>query len=857
METEIIANMKKIQKITVKFKLRPLWAVVFTVFSFVLLVSPAKAQQIRIGSGVHFVNGTNVIVNGDSIVNKGTLKNKATGVIKLTGNWQNHGTCSNEKGSVVTLAGSTGQVIGGSNATTFGTLNLNNSAGFSLATNTRVNGKLDFQNGMLATGSNLLTIGDTGTIANASAAKYVNGKLAIAFSSLGTKPFPIGKGGNYRPVTLQFTGLTGTSTVTAEQFETGLSGTLPENTTMLTTGRHWTINQAGGSNMQYFVKLDATDYTPSRPVLMVKQDAGTMVSGATTTPDYTNSTAFGTFSEFGLGEACIIPTSGGTLSSDQAGCESLDPAEITGTLPSGNVGIIEYKWQLSTTSDISSFTDIASANSNNYNPGTVTQTTWFKRLARVSCKDDWTGAAESNVVEVAIEYQAILGTLSKTPDITYICQGDDVSSSLTAGSGGNGTDELEYRTKTGASSWSGWTAYTTGTNISSAGKTGIEVRTRRMASYCSNSDYTTVSWIVDLTNPLAVAKVSGSVTLDPTGNYTLTTADVLSSYSDAGVGVETVSMVPASVSCANLGLITVTVTVTDYCGNQTVVAPQLIVIQGTALLPPWVQGNTSPSANGTAVYSPCTNNGTFYLTTQGVSAPKVDVHDFVYQQLCGNGTVIVRLDDVQNGGWAGVMMRESNAPGAKAVYIKTRLYNPSVYIGYRTTTNGNMTNVSQTIPLIHWMKIQRSGNSFMIYTSYNGTSWIRRYTATVAMTSCVNAGFFAENIVSGRTTKAWFDHAEVVGYLKDSDEEFTEINDPNLFEVMVYPNPANDRITISIPDNNEKVKVTLINASGLVVERSEFNTMDAEYPISHIKPGLYLLKFERNGMIVNKRLVVL
>ena len=437
METEIIANMKKIQKIPINFKLRPLWAVVFTVLAFVFLVLPATAQQIRIGSGVHFVNGTNVIVSGDSIVNKGTLKNKATGVIKLAGNWQNHGTCSNEKGSVVTLAGSSVQVIGGSNATTFGTLNLNNSAGFSLATNTTVNGRLDFQNGMLATGSNLLTIGDTGTITNASAAKYVNGKLAIAFSSLGTKPFPIGKGGNYRPVTLQFTGLTGNSLVTAEQFETGLSGTLPENTTLLTTGRHWTINQAGGSSMQYFVTLDATGYTPSRPVLMVKQDAGTMVSGATTAPNYTNSTAFDTFSEFGLGEACINPTNGGTLSQDQSSCDSFDPAEITATAPSGSTGVIEYKWQISTTSDSSGFTDIASSNSDKYNPGMVDTSTWFRRLARVDCKITWDGAAESDVVKMTVYGIFNSGTILSTGQTICFNSNPDEIGSTTFASGGD------------------------------------------------------------------------------------------------------------------------------------------------------------------------------------------------------------------------------------------------------------------------------------------------------------------------------------------------------------------------------------------------------------------------------------
>ena len=443
--------MKKIQKTPVNFKLQPCWAIVFTMFAFVFLVSPAKAQQIRIGSGMHFVNGTNVIVNGDSIVNQGTIKNKATGVIKLTGNWKNNGACTNEKGSVVTLSGSSVQIIGGTNPTTFGTLNLNNSAGFSLAKNTTVNGKLDFQSGMLTTGNYLLTIGDTGTIANAATTKYVNGKLAIAFSSLGTKPFPIGKGGNYRPVTLQFTGLTGTSIVAAEQFETGLSGTLPENTTLLTSGRHWTINQSGGSNMQYFVTLDATGYTPLRPVLMVKLDAGTMVSSATTAPNYTNSAALSSFSDFGLGEACINPTNGGTLSQDQVNCNSFDPEEITGTLPSGNTGIIEYKWQKSTTSDISGFTDIAGSNFVNYNPGTVVINTWFRRLARVDCKTTWDGAAISNVVKMTVRPPFITSVATGVKTICWNTTAGELSA--TAASGGSGPYGYQWQNSPDAVNW--------------------------------------------------------------------------------------------------------------------------------------------------------------------------------------------------------------------------------------------------------------------------------------------------------------------------------------------------------------------------------------------------------------------
>jgi predicted outer membrane repeat protein len=272
---------------------------------------------------------------------------------------------------------------------------------------------------------------------------------------------------------------------------------------------------------------------------------------------------------------------------------------------------------------------------------------------------------------------------------------------------------------------------------------------------------------------------------------------------------------------------------------------------------PWIHANIGAS-NGTTEFFPEINAGTFKQTAQGISAPKTDVMNFVYQQLCGTGTVIARLSDVVNGGWAGVMMRESNAPGSKTVLFKTKLYNPNAWIGIRSITNGNISNTSQMVPSIRWMKIQRtSSNTFKIFTSYDGTTWIRRQTATVAMVNCINAGFFTENVLSGRTSSAWFDHAEVVGYLKETDEENGEISNQDLFEVMVYPNPATDQVMITIPENNENVKVTLISASGIVVETSEFNSMDVVYYINHIKPGMYLLRFERDGQIVNKRLIVL
>jgi hypothetical protein len=298
-----------------------------------------------------------------------------------------------------------------------------------------------------------------------------------------------------------------------------------------------------------------------------------------------------------------------------------------------------------------------------------------------------------------------------------------------------------------------------------------------------------------------------------------------------------------------------TYTITASCSSgEPALSGETHSIPITVNILPWLQANIS-TANGSTEFFPAINSGTYEMTATGLSAPRTDVHNFVYQQICGTSTVIVRLDDIANGGWAGVMMRESTAPGAKAVYIKTKLYSPGVFIGYRSSTNGNMVNISRTIPSIHWMKIQRTGNTFKVYTSYNGTSWITQYTATVSMANCILAGFFTESSSATKTTTSWFDHAEVVNYLKSGEEmELVQNND---FNVDFYPNPANNQITILSPENNEKILVSVINASGMLVMKDQFDSDNASIQLQNLKPGFYLLRFERNGIIVNKRLIIM
>jgi len=80
-----------------------------------------------------------------------------------SGNWTNDGTFTANAGTI-TFNGSSTQTIGGSGATTFNNLTINNSAGVTLNNNATVTGTLTLTSGDLNTGSHTLTLSSNATV---------------------------------------------------------------------------------------------------------------------------------------------------------------------------------------------------------------------------------------------------------------------------------------------------------------------------------------------------------------------------------------------------------------------------------------------------------------------------------------------------------------------------------------------------------------------------------------------------------------------------------------------------------------------------------------------------------------------
>ncbi|ACU08391.1 CHU large protein; uncharacterized [Flavobacteriaceae bacterium 3519-10] len=222
----------------------------------------ATAPGLGVPKNVNLVSATINIPNFShglagnlNIDSNSTLNlNSSSGDLFIAGNWTKAGTFSPNSRAVF-FNGTTAQTITG--PTTFDYLTINNTAGVTLASSITNNYSLDFINGKLTLGTNDLTIGPGGTIANAAAAKYVvtnsTGQLKRTVGN-GSVLFPVGNAA-YNPITFNNSGtsdLYGVRVVDAAP-----AGANPAKT----VNRQWVTTEdvAGGSNLSVMAQYNIAE----------------------------------------------------------------------------------------------------------------------------------------------------------------------------------------------------------------------------------------------------------------------------------------------------------------------------------------------------------------------------------------------------------------------------------------------------------------------------------------------------------------------------------------------------------------------------------------------------------------------
>jgi hypothetical protein len=218
------------------------------------LTGSLRNLTVQTGSGLTINLNRNLALSGNLVLATGTLDPTATNYnISIAGNYTNNASLTN-RNNITTFNGAALQTVDASSAQSFYDLVINNtSGGLQINAPVTVNHALTLTNGIVTTGStNILTMADGSTISGGNTSSYINGPIKHLLAAItGTKFFPIGKSGAYRPVSLSLTQVSSSSTSYTGEVFTGAppSRTLPSTLSQVSSVRYYTVSSSNNANL--------------------------------------------------------------------------------------------------------------------------------------------------------------------------------------------------------------------------------------------------------------------------------------------------------------------------------------------------------------------------------------------------------------------------------------------------------------------------------------------------------------------------------------------------------------------------------------------------------------------------------
>ena len=251
-------------------------------------------------------------VNGNFTLGSGTTFGAGASAFSHTvrGNFSNSGTFTAGPGTF-TFNGTGVQTIGGSNTTTFNSLNIDNPAGVALnGVNTTVNGILSLTSGTVTTGpSQFIATSATGNVSRTSGHVVGNFQKFVATGAT-TLTYEIGDRDAYTPVTVAFASVSAAGTLTGSTTpgDHPNAGASPVDR-LRSVNRYWTFTNSGLSFTNYnatfnFVAGDLDAGANTSAFIVGKFSGGSWTTptvGARTSAS-TQITGVTSFSDFEIGE---------------------------------------------------------------------------------------------------------------------------------------------------------------------------------------------------------------------------------------------------------------------------------------------------------------------------------------------------------------------------------------------------------------------------------------------------------------------------------------------------------------------------------------------------------------------------
>ncbi|MBK7425835.1 MAG: T9SS type A sorting domain-containing protein [Saprospiraceae bacterium] len=383
-------------------------------------------------------------------------------------------------------------------------------------------------------------------------------------------------------------------------------------------------------------------------------------------------------------------------------------------------------------------------------------------------------------------------------------------------------------------------------------------RVWRLIDECGNhsGNYGQTITVYDNTAPVVVA-LDGPVAISDINGYEFQLEDLIdinTSYDNCSDELKVVSIIPSMVTCEQLGMfIPVEIEVEDECGNSTVVVAIKEVTEDLSIKPPFQQSDIGATANGGALHYVCDEE--FHVWSSGYSTLQSDVAHFVYVEMCGDGEITARLNSVlPAGAIGGLMVREDLTPGSRKMAMESSLSNV-IRRDIRSIVNGNsMLTQWPIMPGMVWLRINRTGNMFNLYTSSDGINWQFRGASQLVLQECVLMGIYTESINNPTQATAIFDEVTVSGGVA-ARPDISGFNDvvTNVENVKsdlpsaAFPNPATDDLWINLNEMAElDICVEILDLNGRSLKYQSFSEglQQIHLDVSNLGQGMYICRLQ-------------
>ncbi len=329
-----------------------------------------------------------------------------------------------------------------------------------------------------------------------------------------------------------------------------------------------------------------------------------------------------------------------------------------------------------------------------------------------------------------------------------------------------------------------------------------------------------------------------------------------------------------SISCDDLGsVVPLTVTIRDEAGNTDQCTADVTV---TGLPCGWSEGPDDGSLNcpGDTDVDYDVDDESFSMSSDGCwqGSHDPDKAAYVYQELCGDGTLTARLASINTAGYAGLMLREILDPESRRAGALKDFSTRRVRREYRSSYGGSVARIHSNRSRVEWFRIVRKGDEIKSYTSTNGSYWRLLYRVVMPnLDDCVYIGLMAYSKDSSSEVEAVFDNVSFSG----SGSSLIDNNNslPNSFtafdtdlsieqpEVNIFPNPSNGQSQIELNGFQETpAQIMVRDAFGKVVRQIE-----VDYPEGTVLPldlqdmpaGLYLISvMQEQQQVITKKLMI-